>query len=332
MTTHAQRTVPLIPRRLLFGNPDKTQARLSSDGAKVSYLAPRDGVLNVWVGLTDEPGEAKPVTRDTKRGIRLHFWAYTDQHVIYLQDKEGDEDWHVYSVDLESGEITDLTPFEGVQARIERLSHLCPNQILVGLNNRDAQLHDIHRVNIESGESELVLENEGFVGIMTDDHYTPRLGFTFKPDGGMAVVRLLADGSSEPFTTIGPEDVLTTHPIDFDKRCETLYLIDSRGRNTAALTTLDMETMEQKVVAEHPRVDVGDVMIHATEKTLQAYATNYERRQWHPLDEAVASDLKALAEVTDGDLSVVSRTLDESTWLVAYDVDNGPVRYYRYDR
>lgn len=137
MTTHAHRAVPLIPRKLLFGNPDKTQARLSPDGARVSYLAPRDGVLNVWVGLTDEPGEAKPVTRDTKRGIRLHFWAYTNQHVIYIQDKEGDEDWHVYCVDLESGEITDLTPFEGVQARIEHLSHLCPNQILAVL--RDAQ-------------------------------------------------------------------------------------------------------------------------------------------------------------------------------------------------
>ena len=174
MTTNTHRTVSLIPRKLLFGNPDKTQARLSPDGAKVSYLAPRDGVLNVWVGLTDKPGEAKPVTRDTKRGIRLHFWAYTNRHVIYIQDREGDENWHVYSVDLESGEITDLTPSAGVQVRIERVSHLFPNKILVGLNNRYAQLHDIHRVNIQTGEGELVLENQGFVGIMTDDQYRPR--------------------------------------------------------------------------------------------------------------------------------------------------------------
>ncbi|MGD8239533.1 MAG: S9 family peptidase [Armatimonadota bacterium] len=332
MATPAQESVPIIPRKLLFGNPDKTQARLSPDGSRISYLAPRDGVLNVWVGPADRPGEAQPVTRDTRRGIRIHFWAYTNRHVIYLQDKEGDENWHVYCVDLESDAIRDLTPFDGVQARVEHVSHHFPGEILIALNNRVAELHDIHRVNIETGGSELVLENPGFAGVMMDDQYTPRLGVGYSPEGGMIVVGLPVDDSAEPFMAIGPEDILTTQLVDFDKAGGTLYLIDGRGRDTAALTTLDLQTMEQTLVAENPRVDIDGVMIHPTEKTLQAYAIDYERREWEALDESVAGDLQVLGEVTDGDFDVVSRTLDDSIWFVAYDLDCGPVRYYRYER
>jgi len=328
----AQET-PLIPREVLFGNPDRTQARLSPDGNRISYLAPLDGVLNVWVGPADDPGEANPVTRDTGRGIRIHFWAYTNRHIIYLQDRDGDENWHVYRVDLEADEVKDLTPLEGVQARVEGVSHLFPDEILVGLNDRNPQLHDIYRVNVETGERELVLENPGFAGIMTDDNYVPRLGLAYTPEAEVAILRLGGDGDEpEHFATIGSEDAMTTSPMGFDKSGETLYMIDSRGRNTAALTTIDMGTMEQQLVAEDKRVDIGGLMVHPTEKTLEAYATNYERQVWHALDEAVAEDLEILRQTTDGDFQVVSRTLDDATWFVAYDVDNGPLCYYRYDR
>ena len=107
---------PLIPREVLFGNPDRASPRLSPDGASISYLAPVDGVLNIWVGPEADPAAARPVTDDRERGIRIYFWAYTSRHVLYLQDKGGDEDWHVYSVDLTSGQTNDLTPLEGVNA------------------------------------------------------------------------------------------------------------------------------------------------------------------------------------------------------------------------
>ena len=109
--------IPLIPREILFGNPDRAAVRLSPDGARLSFLAPVEGVLNVWVGPAGDPAAARPVTRDTSRGIRFYAWAYTSEHVLYLQDKGGDENWRVYSVDLSTDEILDLTPFEGVHAR-----------------------------------------------------------------------------------------------------------------------------------------------------------------------------------------------------------------------
>ncbi len=324
--------MPLIPRDVLFGNPDKASVRISPDGAKLSYLAPLDGVLNVWVGPADNPAAAKPVTRDTKRGIHIYFWAYTNRHLLYLQDKDGDENWRVYSVAIESEEVKDLTPLEGVQARIQEVSRHFPREILIGLNDRIPQLHDIYRVNIESGERSLVMQNQGYIGYMTDEHYRVRLAARMSPQGGMEYFLLDAEGKPQPFMTIGPEDLLTTSPVDFDKTGSVMYVKDSRGRNTAALMRLDLATMESTLVAEDPRVDIGDIMIHPTQKTLQAYSTDYTRVEWHPLDEAVGADLKVLRTVADGDAWVISRTLDDRVWMVAFSMDTGPVRYYRYER
>jgi dipeptidyl aminopeptidase/acylaminoacyl peptidase len=324
--------VRMIPRQVLFGNPERAAGRLSPDGARLSFLAPVDGVLNIWVGPASDPKAAKPITKDTKRGIRDYFWAYTNRHIVYLQDKDGDENWRVYCVDLATNEVKDLTPSEGVQARIQEVSHLFPTEILVGLNDRNKQLHDIYRVNLETGERTLVLENKAFLAILTDDHYVARLGLTFSPLGGLVVVKFKADGSFEPFMSIAPEDALTTSPVGFDKSGEHGYVISSQGRNTAALLSMDLETKETTVIAEDARVDIGGVMMHPTEKTIQAYSTDYLRSEWHPLDAEVGKDLEVLKKVADGDPQVVSRTLDDTQWLVVFMLDNGPVRYYHFDR
>ena len=105
--------VPVIPRSALFGNPEKTQARVSPDGKYVSFIAPKEGVLNVWVAPRSDPSAAKAVTSDTKRGIRQHFWAYDNKHVLYIQDEGGDENWHVFAADVATGTTRDLTLTRG---------------------------------------------------------------------------------------------------------------------------------------------------------------------------------------------------------------------------
>ena len=111
-------TTPLIPRKLLFGNPDKINVQLSPDGRFLSYAAPVDGVLNVWVGPVDDPAAARPVTRDTFGGIGNYFWADAGDHIGYLMDWQGDENAHLYSVELDTGAIWDLTPMVGARAVI----------------------------------------------------------------------------------------------------------------------------------------------------------------------------------------------------------------------
>lgn len=327
----SQQSVSLIPRRVLFGNPDKIGPQLSPDGSRIAYLAPVDRVLNVWVGPADDPRAARPVTNDTGRGIRMYRWAYTNRHILYLQDKGGDENWRLYSVDLDTGEAKDLTPVEGTQARIQDANYKAPEEILLALNDRVPQDHDLYRLNICTGERQLVQQNDGLVGLVTDGDYAVRLALRMTPDGGSEVLKP-TPGGWQPLYKIAMEDALTVSFIGFDKTGKTLYLVDSRERDTAALMALDMESGERTLLAEDPHADCSDVMIHPTERTIQAAAFTRERKEWQLLDDALAADLEYLGTVADGEVEVVSRTLDDRYWIVAYLMDNGPVRYYRYDR
>jgi dipeptidyl aminopeptidase/acylaminoacyl peptidase len=324
--------VSLIPRQVLFGNPDKAMARLSPDGQQLAYLAPVYGVLNVWVGPADKPEEMKPVTDDTGRGIRFYAWAYTNEHVLYLQDKDGDENWHLYSVNLNTGETKNLTPFEGVQAQVQAANPESPNEIIVGLNDRNPQLHDLYQINITSGQRQLIQQNDGFMSFVVDEAYRVRYANRMRPDGGFDMLKVTDDGEWPMFMEVPSEDLLTTNVIGFDHAGETLYMTGSSGRDTAALYAVDPETGERTLLAEDARSDAGDVMIHPTQKRIQAVAFNYERKEWRLLDEAIEGDLAFLKTVADGEVEVVSRTLDDQNWLAAYLMDDGPVRYYRFDR
>ena len=274
----------------MFGNPDKAAARISPDGKQLSYLAPVEGVLNVWVGPIDNPDAAKPVTKDKKRGIRSYFWAYTNKHILYTQDADGDEDWNVYRVDLGTLETTNLTPLKKVHAQIEEVSHRSPTEILIGLNDRDPQLHDIYRLNIESGERELVQKNEqGFAGYVTDEDYRVRFAMQFTPDGGQQLLKYERDEWKE-FLTITPEDMMTTGPAGFDKSGDVLYFIDSRERDTGALFSWNLKTDEKALIAANPRCDVGGIMAHPTENTIQAVSFTYMRTEYEFKDDKVAED------------------------------------------
>ena len=292
-------TMPLIPRRVLFGNPDRTSPQISPDGARLAFLAPVDGVLNVWVGPADDPSAASPVTEDRERGIRNYFWAYTSRHILYLQDKAGDEDWHVYAVDLDAGKTSDLTPLDGIHALVEGVSHRSPQDIIVGLNDRDPAYHDLYRVDILTGERTLVQRNDDFAELLIDDDHRVRLGVRITPDGGSDVLMLDADGSWQPFLKVEMEDLLTTMPFDFDKTGGTLYMIDSRGRDTSALAAIDLDTGEETVIAEDPRVDVSDVMSHPVDNEVQAVAFTYERKRWEVIDDGIAADFESLKSVSD---------------------------------
>ena len=120
--TQPAMTGPLIPRTKLFGNPTRAQGQISPDGRWLSWLAPKDGVLNIWLAPAGDIGAARAITNDKKRGIRFHGWAYDGTHVLYMQDEGGTEDLHIYAVAIEGGQARDLTPLPGVQARIQELS------------------------------------------------------------------------------------------------------------------------------------------------------------------------------------------------------------------
>jgi len=152
MTPRSRRTeAPLIPREVLFGNPDKAMPQISPDGSRMAYLAPKDGVLNVWVGTVGQD-DYHPVTHDQDRGIRVFFWAHDARHVMYLQDAGGDENWRLFSVDLETGAESDLTPFDEVQVQIVHHDKHRPNELLIAMNLEDRRLHDVYHLDLTTRE------------------------------------------------------------------------------------------------------------------------------------------------------------------------------------
>ncbi|HXV76636.1 MAG TPA: S9 family peptidase [Candidatus Polarisedimenticolaceae bacterium] len=324
---------PLIEREVLFGNPERASVQISDDGSKIAWLAPVDDVLNVWVADADDPTAGSPVTNDTDRGIRIYFWAPTNQHVVYVQDEGGDEDWQVYLTDVATRETRNLTPIDGVQARVAAVHHDFPNEIIVALNDRDPRHHDLYRVNLTTGERTLIEKNEdGFIEYTIDDDFNVRLATKVTQDGGAEVFKRSLTGKWESYATIPSDDVLTTKPLGFDASGNVLYWIDSRGRDTAALLEVDLSSNASQVLGTSDKADVSDVMIHPTTSEVEAVAYTYDRKNWDVLDEAVAKDMEFLRTVTDGETEVQDRTLDDRTWIVSYELDDGPVQYYLYDR
>lgn len=327
------RDVEVISREVLFGNPERASFQASPDGKTLSWLAPKDGVLNVYVAPIDDIDNAKAVTNDDYRGIRQYFWAENGTHIIYMQDTGGDENFHAYSVNLETGERLELTPFEGARAQIQQTSKLFPNHILVSVNNRNPQLFDIYKVDVTSGERELVFENEGYLGFNTDDQFNVRFAARYEADGSVSYFEV--DGSEvkeDIYLNVPSADALTTQIVGFNTEGDKLYIIDSRTGNTAALFVKDMNTGQTDMLYEHPKADISGAMGNPETGEVEAVAANYLRTEWKILDDAVAEDLKYLRTVQDGDISISSRVKDDTLWTVAYVRDDGPVEYYTYDR
>ena len=325
----AQQAAELIPRDIIFGNPDRTLARISPDGEHVSWLAPKNGIMNVWVAPSGEPDSAVAITDDTYRGIQQYMWAPNSAYVYYVQDDGGDENYHVYSANVATGEVVDLTPIEeGARATIEALSSEHPDQLVIGMNERDRQVFDLFRVDVQTGERELLAENPGYASWLIDNELRPRFGVLSTAEGGANIV----DMDGEVFAEIPPEDFLTTQAIGFNAANDAVYMLDSRNRDKAALTRVAVDTGEAEILASNASADITGVLRDERSYEPIAYNVDYLKSEWYALDDETAADLEALTGALAGSLAIVATTDDMSTWIVHEDATDRSGAYYSYDR
>lgn len=323
--------VELIDREVLFGNPDRAMVRVSPDGERIAYLKPsEEGVLNVFVAPWDDPTNAEQVTEDKKRGIRMFAWAYTGDHILYVQDQGGDENWHLYATNLESGETKDLTPMENVQARISQMNYLHPKKIIVAINDRNPQFHELYEVDITTGDRKRILENKQYMGFVVDEQYEPRLAVQMLPTGATQYLDITKKKPAT-FLEVPHVDTMTTNVLGADLKGETFYLFDSRDRDTASLVAMDAESGETEVLYEPEKADLAGMMTHPKTMEIEAVAWNYDRKDWYFFDDRIEELITHLKSVDDGDVEVTSRTLDDKKWIVAYVKDDGPIEYYAFD-
>jgi dipeptidyl aminopeptidase/acylaminoacyl peptidase len=322
----------LIERTAFFGNPDRIGVALSPDGKHLSWIAPRDGVLNVWVAPVTDPSKARPLTNERTRPIRSATWAPDSSMLMFSNDKGGDENFLLYGVNIATGEQKTLTPFEKTQARIVKTSRQVKDRILVGVNNRDPRFHDVHELNLKTGALRLVMQNEGFAGFTADENLELRIAAKPRADGGVDYHRVVG-GKVEPtpFETVGPEDTSTT-PIGFTRDGKTLYWTDNRGRDTTALFAQDLATGRKTLIAESARADIGGALRNPKTGRAEAYSEYYLKNEWKPLDPAVRADFDHLSKTLPGQWAVASRPDADDIWIVVNDPITSPAAYHRYDR
>ncbi len=328
--------VPLVPREVLFGNPEKVQPRISPDGKRLAYIAPVDGVLNVWVGDVGAAEDGfKAVTNDTERGIRAFFWGQDNARILYVQDAGGDENWRLYDTELATGTTRDLTPFEGVQAQLISEEKQFPTELLVGLNKENPQLHDVYHLDVETGELEMVLKNPGIIGFVADAEMRVRAGLQPRPDGGMNLVGRPLGATVEEWQMlidVDSDDALSTAPIGFTADGKSLYLLSSVDANASRLLRVDVADLKTVVLAEDPQYDVSGVMSNPDTKEIQMVSFTKARTENVVIDPSIADDIAGIEQIQPGDFTFLGRDHADRTWLVAFTVDDGPVAYYAWDR
>lgn len=326
-----------IARADLFGEPVRQDAQLAPRGDRIAFLAPRDGALNIWVVSVSAMDQPTPVTDDQGRGIRRFAWAQDNATLLYAQDQRGDENWQVFAVPAAGGEARALTP-QGARAEIIGLNAADPNGVIVTLNQRDRAWPDVFRIDIATGERTLLVRNtntaasRGFSSFMVDRNNDVRLGLKSLADGGVEVLTRNGESAWASLFTIPFEDALGSRPIAFEADGRSFLMLDSTGRDRAALVRVDATSGVRTVIGESPLADVVDVWLDPQTNAPEAYAAEYLRGDWRALDADAQADLDVLDQQLAGEARVVSRSADDSRWIVEESAPTIPTRSYLYDR
>ncbi len=330
--------VRLIPREALFDNPQRIQVRMSPDGTKFAYLAPDEkNILNVWMRDLEHPDRDIKITQDTKRGIRNFLWQFDQSHILYVQDQDGDENWHLYQTDINTHESKDLTPYDGAQVNIIKYDPKFPNKMLITLNKRDPTLHDVYRLDLETGEIVLDTENPGDVLEWIADHnLNVRLTQSYTNDGSICIRTRETDSSTgnsiwQELLTTNAEEI-TEGIYDFAADNNTFYLLSSIGGDTVRLLQVDATSGAKNLLIEDQQFDVSDIVLNPINHNLEYVTVEKELPQRIIVDSSLEGDFATISKSIQGLFSLTSRDLNNQKWIIATISDVKAPHYYLYDR
>jgi len=323
----------LIPRSAIFGNPQRAGAQLSPNGKTISFLAPRDGVMNVWVVERGQSFEtAKPLTNEKVRPIRSASWSESGAEILFTQDKGGDENFLLYAVNPQTGAERKLTDFQGVRVLMYGSSHSRPDELVVGINDRDKAFHDPYLLNIRNGKLERIFENtQRYSGFVVDDKLAIRFATRSMPDGGFQFLSL--DGAEgKVIDTIPFEDGQTTGPQGMTADGKILNWVESRGRDKAALYEIEVASGSKRLVGEDSKADVSRALTHPTTGKITGYGVNFLKNEWRGLEKDISADFAFLSANLKGQWAVQSQTESDRVWLIGNDPVTSPSRVLVFDR
>ena len=323
----------LIPRRTLFDNPAFFGPKISPDGRWISWLAPVDGVLNVWMAPASDIKAAGPVTRTKGRPINWQDWSADGRFLMFLNDETGDENHHLFVVDPTTHAMRDLTPLANISAQLSLWSLDAPGDVAVKINDRDARWHDIYRIDLATGQRSLIWENtDELLDIRLDWQLRARHARSNAPDGGSKLWRI--EGTTlRPWRDVPYEDMLTTWAGIFNRSNERVLLLTSIGRETAAYCWHDWNTGQETIIAEHPKADSSHLILHPTTYEVDAVGVTTGRQEWVHVAPGIAAEFALLRTRLAGfEFGVESQTDDNRRWIVMAHKAEQPTTYFLLDR
>ena len=333
---------PLIDRELIFGNPEIAAAQISPDGKYIAFLKPWKDTRNIYVKAVDEPfSAARLLTTEITRPVAGYLWTRDAKFIVYAKDHDGDENFNVYAVDpaakaaagADAPESRDLTGLKGVRVELIDAPKSDPDILYIGLNDRDKAWHDLYKLRISTGEKTLVRQNtERITGWVFDTKGNLRMATRSAENGDTEILRVDASG----FTKIYSCSVFETcGPLQFLPDGSKVYVETNKGSNLVSLALMDPATGETQTVESDPenKVDFGGAIFSEATDELVGTSYYYDRQKITFRDKGFAADYKWLEHKLPGmEISLGSRTRDESIWLVTASSDTEPGQTLLFNR
>jgi dipeptidyl aminopeptidase/acylaminoacyl peptidase len=333
---------PLIPRQVLFDNPAKKDPQISPDGKRLAYLAPDvSNVLQIRLrSLTGR--DDRQLTAEEKRGIQHYTWAYDNRHLVFARESDGDENWQIQVVDSETGDVRNMTPYKGVRSLLVGMAPSEPRSLLVAMNLRNRRFFDVYRIDLDTGETRMVNRNGGRQFWWVADHQlNVRIAAAFAGT-------IFRENRGRPWRTVRKWQVAEQGQyLGFSNDEQTFYVSGTDNDDNGALLAIDLASGAQTPIVSDPKHDVETAFIHPISGEIQAVGFYGDKLEWRVLDPNIADDFSFLADLRPGEFRVVHppyespiifssglgrRDLADTTWIVSYESDDGPIHHYAYDR
>ena len=333
----------------LFAAPQFSGAQISPDGQRVAYLAPWRGRLNVFVHdiaakAPYAPDHDRRVTGDENRNLEGYVWSPDGASILYLQDADGDENFHLYRVDVTQDQPVpvDLTPFPGARVMGFTFPADDPATLLVTMNARDPAFADLHRLDLITGDLTMIGRNPGrfvhWIPVAKGMPHAMLIGA-----GGDYELARFEDGAFLTITTFAGEDyAFAPMPIMPTPDGAGLWIGSNRGSDRTRLVRIDLASGHEHEVDSHPVFSLDTPRPEADQRFAPALILNPvtgnllgarylgDRQVIHPLDGHFADVLKQLKVVSDADPGHISCDAKGRYWVVEFtnDRESGVTWFY----
>ncbi|NOX90345.1 MAG: S9 family peptidase [Calditrichaeota bacterium] len=328
----SEKEPPLIPVEDFFRNPLKTNFKLSPNGDHIAFLQPWKNRMNIYV-QTVEQQNALRLTQSKERDIRYFDWA-NDNRIVFVQDRNGDENYKLYGVDIDGKNLKVLTPFENTRVVLIDALEDNPQEMLIGLNRRNPEIFDVYRINIDTGDLKMIAKNPGNISDwFTDWNGCLRLAISTDGVNESLLYRKSEKDSFRAVITTNFREILYPLYFLFDEP-DVIYAASNLHRDKAVIVKFDLnEARETEVIYQHPEVDVFKLLVSKKRKVPTGVVYVTDKPRYHFFDQERKKLQKILRKkLPQYEVSVENMSRDETKVLVKTYNDKTRGSYYYFDR